>query len=220
MALIKRLKNISGNTLQILNRDIAHNSYYEIPEQLWWELANDASTSAAVSAGQIIVNDGSQDLTIDDALRLIKRYQDVEALDVSYDNSDSGLSAETAQDAIDELHETLTDRPGAPVTCGFDGGASSGRWLEFSGNVGADDAGFVVPAAGKLTHLSVAVENNTTCTFTVYKNGSSVATLSLSSARKGSNTQNVSLAANDELTVKVTSGSGSRPVFNLFVRIG
>ena len=219
MALIKRIKNVSGATKQILNRDIAHNSYYEVPETMWQELANDQGIKSDISAGNLIVNNGTADLTIDDALRLVVQFQDVEAYEVSFDTAGNSFESDNVQDALVEIKDGLENRPGAQVVCGFDGGASNGRWLEFTGNVESNVAGFVVPRSSTITHLSVSAVSNATCTFTVYKNRSSVGTISLSASRKNSNTQNIALAQNDELSVKVTSGSASKPMVAIFIRI-
>lgn len=62
MAQIKIIRNESGSTKQILNRDIADGSSYEIPTHLWLELSRDPDIESFIISGDYIVNDGVDDL--------------------------------------------------------------------------------------------------------------------------------------------------------------
>lgn len=108
------------------------------------------------------------------------------------------------------------------ASCGFDGNASSGRYLEFNSNVDSDISGFILPRTTVLKEIAFAIQSSSTITFTVYKFSggveTSLTTISTSSARSAYTTGlNILYAAGDEIRVKCTSGSGARPVFTLFM---
>lgn len=62
MTIKKIIKNLTGSTYQIINRDIANNSSYDIDQSFWLELSNDTSIHDLISAGTLVMNDGSIDL--------------------------------------------------------------------------------------------------------------------------------------------------------------
>lgn len=142
-----------------------------------------------------------------------------------FDNTTAGASGMTstdAQGAIEEVRTAFLSQARFAITCGFDGTASSGRYLEFSSNVDSNQAGLTLPRNAVIRELSFAIKTAGTVTFTVYSyNGTSettLTTLSVTSARTASvNGLNISVASGLELRVKCTSGSGSRPVFALFL---
>jgi len=74
--IIKILKNVSGSTLQILNRDIENNDSYDIPSHLWLELSGDAEIRTLVEDEDIIVNDGTNDLDITEGLNHLSKFQE------------------------------------------------------------------------------------------------------------------------------------------------
>jgi len=108
------------------------------------------------------------------------------------------------------------------TTCGFDGTASSGRYLEFSSNVGSNISGFVVPRTLLLKELSFAIQTNSAVTFTVYKFTTVKTVLTTISTTAGQRKVsvtglNITLLQNEELRVKCSAGSGARPVFGIFM---
>lgn len=85
MALItKIIKNNSDNTIQILNRDVAVGEQYEIPTHLWLELIDKTSLHNLISSGELIVNDGNQDLSSSDGVYHIKIFQPYKTFSDSY----------------------------------------------------------------------------------------------------------------------------------------
>lgn len=62
MAQTKIIKNQSGLTKQILNKDVEDGSEYNVPSNLWLELAEDIVISDLVDSEDFVVNDGSMDL--------------------------------------------------------------------------------------------------------------------------------------------------------------
>lgn len=109
------------------------------------------------------------------------------------------------------------------ASCGFDGNASSGRYLEFNSNVNSNQAGFILPRNTLLKEIAMATQTTTAITFTVYKYISgietSLTTLSITTGNRTAYTTglNIQYLAGEEIRVKCTSGSASRPVFTMFM---
>jgi len=60
----KILKNNTGSTMQILNRDIPEGGQYNVPHGKWDMLADDSSIITKIENQEIIVNNGEEDLPI------------------------------------------------------------------------------------------------------------------------------------------------------------
>lgn len=85
----KILKNVSGQTLQILNRSIADGEQYDIPHGQWGKLADDTIIPSLISSEDIIVNNGVQDLSIAVAQLYIKdTYSNIQ---ISIEDENPGL---------------------------------------------------------------------------------------------------------------------------------
>lgn len=138
---------------------------------------------------------------------------------VPFDNSTNGFTANETQTAIEEGTQNAANASRGPTICGFDGSASTGRWLEFFSNNPSNNNPFVLAEPAQLIALSVSASANSTGTVTVYKNGVSVQTISLTANRKN---RVKDLAINftdlDEISAQVTSGSITRPTLFLFIR--
>lgn len=109
------------------------------------------------------------------------------------------------------------------ASCGFDGNASTGRYLEFNSNVDSNISGFILPRTTVLKEIAFAISANSAITFTVYKFSGGVETaltsISTTSGQRTAYTTglNILYAAGDEIRVKCTAGSAARPVFTLFM---
>lgn len=109
------------------------------------------------------------------------------------------------------------------ASCGFDGTASNGRYLEFNSNVDSNLSGFILPRATVLKEIAFAIQTASAVTFNVYKFSGGVETsLTTISTIAGERTKvatglNLLYAAGDEIRVKCTAGSGARPVFTMFL---
>lgn len=141
-----------------------------------------------------------------------------DAIRVQFDSDPeriNGFISKTVQDAIEEAKATALGTASRAYTiCGFDGNASTNRWLEFYSNNPSNNSPLIVAEAGFIKAISASITANSTITFTLYKNGIAVETLTITAARKN-NKKNLNITLNelDELSVQVTSGSGSRPLF-------
>lgn len=108
------------------------------------------------------------------------------------------------------------------TTCGFDGNASSGRYLEFTSNVDSNQSGFVTHVTSTIVAATLAVQASSTITFTIYEyNGTTevaLGTVSTAASRTGSTTSVAwSVPQGRQIRVKCTSGSASRPVCALYI---
>lgn len=75
MELIKIIKNVSGNKLSFLKKDIDNNEEYEIPSNLWLELIGNQDIYDKVENSQIIVSDGTSYLSIEKAIDHLNKTQ-------------------------------------------------------------------------------------------------------------------------------------------------
>ena len=138
---------------------------------------------------------------------------------VPFDNATNGFVSTNAQQAIEEAYTGGAAASRGPTICGFDGTASTGRWLEFFGNNPSNNNPFILAEPSELEALSISASSNSTGTVTIFKNGVSITTISLSASRKArTNNLGLSLTDLDELSVQVTSGSISRPTVFIFIR--
>lgn len=108
------------------------------------------------------------------------------------------------------------------ASAGFDGNASTGRYLEFNSNVDSNVTGFTLPRNAVLKEISYGQSANSAVTWEVRRQTptpiTTLATVTLtSSERKKTYTGlNINIAAEEELSVYCTAGSCSRPIIYLF----
>ncbi len=137
-----------------------------------------------------------------------------------FDNTSNTFISTNVQAAIEEAYQTAANASRGPTVCGFDGSASSGRWLEFYANNPSDASPFIVAEPAELIALSiVTASTSATGTVTIYKNGVSIQTISLTAQKKNAISGLAHLLSTlDEISVQVTSGSISRPTVYIFIR--
>lgn len=146
-------------------------------------------------------------------------YSTQVASSIPYDNTSSGIASTDVQAAIDEVYNLAKNASRGSIGCGFDGTASSGRYLEFFSNNPSNNSPFIVPEPGIIRAISASSAANSTCVITLFKNGVSIATLTFTAqASQRNKTLNLSVTDLDKLSVQVTSGSISRPAFFIFVQ--
>jgi len=75
MAITKRLKNNSGADKFIITRVISNGAYYDVEYKYWVQVLDDADIIADVASGQLIVNDGANDLSASSGQLLLERFQ-------------------------------------------------------------------------------------------------------------------------------------------------
>lgn len=152
---------------------------------------------------------------------MTNRFNITEVADsVPFDNDSNGFTADDVQAAIEEVDAKITGKPRAVVSMGYKGTASSGRWLETFDGIPSNSSPFVVAEILKVRSISIAVKVNATTTFALYKNGVSVDTYSLSAQDTYTESGlNIDFLVDDEMSIQVTSGSCSEPVFFVNVEI-
>jgi len=149
----------------------------------------------------------------------IVQYDRTQTANVTpFDNSTNGFTSTDVQAAIEEARNNAQSKARYAISGGFDGNASVGRYLEFNSNVDSNQSGYVNANASWLKEISCVCSTSSTITFTIAKvGGTDLAACSLSASRKSRTTGlTVSVLSLDELSIRVTSGSCSRPIVWLF----
>lgn len=138
---------------------------------------------------------------------------------IPFNNLTNGFTSTEVQSAIEEAKLTAANASRGPTICGFDGGGSSGRWLEFFANNPSSNNPFIIAENNQLIAVSISSSSNSTGTVTIYKNGVSVQTISLTASRKNAiNGLLINFSPLDEISAQVTSGNISRPTLFMFIR--
>lgn len=223
----KILKNTTSSPIPIADTGItiAAMSSYLIPPQDYLLWAASVNVLTPIGSGAIVVNDGLRDLSATYGAYHIA-YSD-EAFKVRFLSDPdrvNGFTSKSVQDAIEEAKNIAGNKIRYLTSCGFDGNATTGRYLEFSSNVDSNKSGFIVAIASVFKEISLSVESTSTVTFRVYTwNGTTetqIGIISLASARKGNvSGLSVSLSVLTEIRVKCTAGSCSRPIFFMMFNV-
>lgn len=214
-----RFKNTTGSDLQHSRSGIRLPAgvYVDVSDGIDLFLLFDSQLQGWLTGGSVLYNDGTADIAA--ALAISHLTFTGHAKWAGFDNSANGFDATKVQPAIEEAKATAVAARYC-VACGFDGNASSGRWLEFITNVASNVTPMVIPRASILKEISFAVSATSTITATVFKNGVALQTVTISAAKKATVTGlSHSIAALDEISVQVASGSGSRPMLFLFMQV-
>jgi hypothetical protein len=100
--IVKILRNVSGATRNILNIEVADTASYVVPYNQWVKLTEHQPTLDDIIAGLVIVNNGTTDLSVPNAFKLIKRFDVQDAEETPFDPTGTGLTSTNVQDAIVE----------------------------------------------------------------------------------------------------------------------
>ena len=138
-----------------------------------------------------------------------------------FDNESNGFISDELQSAVEEARDTA---PGTAsryvVTFGYDGTAYSGRWLEIRQNTSSETNPYVVAEPSKIKAFAISTKYKSTGTMKLYKNGVVVYTCSLSNQEKFHDASlNVDLIPGDELSMKVTTSSFSKPSVFISIKV-
>lgn len=218
MALTKILKNTSGATRNILNIEVLTGGSYTLPHGQWAKAADSDVLLADISSGAVTVNNGTSDLSVTDALIFIKKFQDFDAASITFNNSGTGLSSTNVQDGLAEVQSNISANNGRfCLSAGFDGSASTGRYLEWNTNVASNYTAFNPPKTCYLNEISFASNGNCTTTINILKNGTNIQSITCTSDNKAQVISlNHTILKTDQIRVMVSSGSSSRPMIYLF----
>lgn len=137
-----------------------------------------------------------------------------------------GYTSDNVQDAIAETGGNSGQSRYA-ARFGYNGNANSGRWLELFTNAASNDTPLVIAENSEIANISVSCAGSSSgATYTVYKNGSSVATISIGDGTGQTNTgykiitPAVSLAPGDTLSAQQTSSpSATDPIVSVNIKV-
>lgn len=234
MALLtKIIKNVSGETRQILKRDVANNSQYDIPSHLWLELADDTAIHDYITSGDYIVNNGTSDLSASDGVKFVKKFQPDPSLeDLPF--SEPGWDATNANEAILEAPtQASISILGALLNTSFvENGSAQNKWLDNKcQNVNSNQTFYLVPFNCNI--ISITYSNSrsgSSCDIEVYKstknNGVSdktkIMTWELRSARTAYKSGfSLAVSAGDKIAVylKDRGTNATDPVVDLALQV-
>jgi len=74
-SIYKIIRNASGEMRRILNRDVLNEESYDVPSGQWMKLYMDDEIRSYISSGDYIVNDGTRDLSAEEGLVHIDKFQ-------------------------------------------------------------------------------------------------------------------------------------------------
>ena len=132
---------------------------------------------------------------------------------IPFDNDSNGYTSDNTQEAIEETKFNAGVSQYAVIFAY--NGVGANKFLELFSSISSDTSPFVIVNAGQITGLSVSVKVATTATYTVYVNGISVDTLTITAETigfEGDLTHSVS--AGDYVSVKITDGSAQDSIFS------
>lgn len=158
MAITKILKNVSGSTRNILNRELANNESYTIPHNQWAKAIINELTIADIVAGLVVVNNGTSDLSPSAGLVHLLKY-DTSANYVTFDNSSNGYLSTDAQAAIEESKAEAILKPRFSITTTFNATLSNNEWLGYNEHIPGDQVPIRIPLDCRLREVTVAYKN-------------------------------------------------------------
>ena len=140
---------------------------------------------------------------------------------VPFDNEANNFVSDESQSAIEEARDTA---PGTAsryvITFGYDGTAYAGRWLEIRQNTSSKTNPYIVAEPSTIKAFAISTKNTSSGTMKLYKNGSVVFTYTMNNEEKGYDASlNISLVPGDELSMKVTTNSFSKPSVFISIKV-
>lgn len=105
MAFVKIIKNDSGSTKTWGGITLSDQETYEIPSVYWTTWIADESIADDINSGDLVLNDGSADLSPTKAIEWLKLFQSNKAQDTVFDNSIAELDGDpdNVQEALEKV---------------------------------------------------------------------------------------------------------------------
>lgn len=131
------------------------------------------------------------------------------AQSVPFDNSGNGFIAEDVQGAIEES-STKAGQARYAIIFGYNGNSTPLRYLDLFANVASNTSPYVLAEDTELVSIAVSfLTSVASATFTIYRNGSSIASLTVTNSNRGSVLLSpfVYLNAGDEIYAAHTDGN-------------
>lgn len=156
MSKIKILKNQSGSDLVFGSRVVSNGEQITLSKHYWLDIAEKIEILDLVTSGDIIVNDGTEDLSPSlgrEHLELVEGWTKAE--DIIFENNSNGFSSDRVQSAIEEVRNSPVG--GLDLYEFKENSSANNKWLEYGANSSpSDETPAILPFDAKLI----------SCTFT------------------------------------------------------
>lgn len=189
----KFMKNTSIETQTVVNITIPPGSIVELEPSMWAKVQSGDFLISRVKSGIIVMNDGISDLSPQDGISLIYKWQDVTVLNEHY-----------------------------PIIATYNGKAGVGKYLEFFPGQGSNENPFPIPDESLVRVVTISAASVSTGTISLYKNfdlDNPILEVSISNSKYIKHVKCVPISADDRITCKVTSGSIHKPNVVIFIQI-
>ena len=132
------------------------------------------------------------------------------------------INRDNTQDAIERVFSLVTSSSRSFTFCQYNGNAGAGRYLEFISGNSSDGGPFVCIYPLLIVGCSIAANASTTASVGVYLKVGTVYTLLTSVSLTAQTVNytsnlNIPMSAGDQISIKVISGSISKPFFALYI---
>jgi len=186
---------------------------YTIPYQSLGRLAYSADVYLLIASGQLVLNDGTQDLSFDEgAAALRSRGTSIQSTFQNHASRGNGFTSKTNQEAIEEARDSAPGLNSRYVLItGYDGNAGAGRWLELRHNNNLNNNPYIISELSEIKAQAASTRNNSTAVLSILVNGLQVLTMTFASQSTfNENGLSVILNPGDEVKLRVLSGSFDR----------
>lgn len=138
-----------------------------------------------------------------------------------FDSDTNDFTSEDCQNAIEEARDTAPGQSSRYVLIsGYDGNAYNNRWLELRHNNDMNRNPYIVAENSEIKAVSVATRNKSTGELSIIVNGTNIHTTTLNNVDKiVDGGLSYILSPGDEVKVRVTSGSISRPNHYISIKV-
>lgn len=172
MVIIKIIKNVSGSTQQIVNADVANNGSFNISPELWLAASNDSDLRTKITNGTLVVNNGTSDLSANEGLIHLDRFQFDDAENITFDNSSNGFTSTNAQNAIEESKNTAVGKARFTITTTFNSTVGNNNWLGYNELLPGNVTPIRIPVSCTLKEITFSWSGaSVDGRYDLYKNG-------------------------------------------------
>jgi len=136
-----------------------------------------------------------------------------------YDPTGTNFTSTNIQEVISEIVDSAGSSRYS-IDFSYNGNAVATKYLQLFLANPSDGTPYITPETGTIKSMAIATPTNTTATVTVYKNGSSIDTITLTGASSNYKSGlNIPVAPGDKISAAVTSGSIQNPGVSVQVKV-
>lgn len=223
------LKNTTGSEIELLNLGISipASGQYVIQSDdfsVFYTDDNINEITTLINSGDIVVNDGSADLNITNALVFIQYPS--QANKILFDNTSNGFTANESQSAIEEAQATAEGKARYTIILTHNGTVGGGTFFGYTELIPGNNSPIIIPKNSLMEELTFT-NNKTGADYTIELRKNSTTATPFHTISK-TNTQyfiedgiNESFSAGDRIYIKyVDDGSNARDAaIMLFMRL-